>query len=212
MSWTVKSFVLPLVLLYLWRLQEGTQACSCGTTHPQQAFCQADVVIKAKVVGKKVDDDFFKPIKYDIKQTKMFKGPNKNFDAIYTAPTSSLCGVTLAKGVEYLITGRLKSNSSSLHVNLCNFHEPWEKLSATQKKSLVQRYEMGCDCKITHCTSVPCAISSPAECLWTDYLTEKITNGKQAQHFACIKRNDGSCAWYRGAISPKKEFMDIEDP
>ncbi|XP_051905557.1 metalloproteinase inhibitor 2-like [Hippocampus zosterae] len=211
MSRTVKSLVLPLVLLCLWLLHEGAQACSCGAAHPQQGFCQADVVIKAKVVGVKADDDFFKPIKYSIKQTKMFKGPDKNFDAIYTAPTSSLCGVTLAKGVEYLITGSLKSNNS-LHITLCNFLEPWEKLTATQRNSLVQRYEMGCDCKITPCTSIPCTISSPAECLWTDYLTEKITNGKQARHFACIKRNDNSCAWYRGAELPKKKFMDIEDP
>ncbi|XP_061702905.1 metalloproteinase inhibitor 2-like [Syngnathoides biaculeatus] len=205
---TLKVLVLPLVLLCSWKEAQG---CSCAATHPQQAFCQADVVIKAKVVGGKADGDFIKPIKYDIKQTKMFKGPDKDFDAIYTAPTSSLCGVTLAKGIEYLIAGRLESDGS-LHVTLCNFLEPWDVLSATQKKSLVQRYQMGCDCKITRCTSVPCGISSPAECLWTDYLTEKMTNGKQARHFACIMRSDGSCAWYRGAASPKKEFMDIEDP
>ncbi|XP_037112788.1 metalloproteinase inhibitor 2-like [Syngnathus acus] len=204
MIWTVKSFV----LLCLWLLQEGAHACTCGAAHPQQALCHADVVIKAKVVGVMDDGDIFTPIKYNIKQTKMFKGPNKNFDVIYTP---SLCGVTLSKGIDYLISGRVKSNHT-LHVNLCNFLEPWDKLTAAQRSNLVHRYEMGCGCKITYCTSVPCAISSPAECLWTDYLTEGVVFGSQSRHFACVKRNDGSCAWYRGAEYPKKKFMDIEEP
>lgn len=35
-----------------------------------------------------------------------------------------------------------------MHVTLCDFIEPWESTSATQKKSLTQRYSMGCDCKV----------------------------------------------------------------
>ncbi|KAK7939794.1 hypothetical protein WMY93_003120 [Mugilogobius chulae] len=71
---------------------------------------------------------------------------------------------------------------------------------------------MGCDCKITHCTSIPCSTTGQAECLWTDWVIEKSMNGNQARHFSCIKRNDDSCAWYRGSAPPKKDFMDIEDP
>lgn len=41
---------------------------------------------------------------------------------------------------------------------------------------------------------------------------EKKVIGEQAKHFACIKRSDDSCAWYRGSAPPKKDFMDIEDP
>lgn len=37
---------------------------------------------------------------------QMFKGPNQDIDAIYTAPSSAVCGVSLeATGKEYLITG-----------------------------------------------------------------------------------------------------------
>ncbi|MGH0176047.1 UNVERIFIED_CONTAM: hypothetical protein FKN15_007259 [Acipenser sinensis] len=53
---------------------------------------------------------------------------------------------------------------------------------------------------------------SENECLWTDWLTDKSLNGHQAKHFACIKRTDGSCSWYRGGSPPEKEFMDISDP
>lgn len=59
---------------------------------------------------------------------------------------------------------------------------------------------------------IPCYISSPDECLWMDWVTEKSISGHQAKFFACIKRSDGSCAWYRGAAPPKQEFLDIEDP
>lgn len=41
-----------------------------------------------------------------------------------------------------------------MHVTLCDFIEPWEALSATQKKSMPQRYEMGCDCKVRKMISV----------------------------------------------------------
>lgn len=68
------------------------------------------------------------------------------------------------------------------------------------------------DPQITRCISIPCMISGPAECLWTDWVIEKTVNGEQAKHFACIKRSDDSCAWYRGAAQPKKDFLDIEDP
>lgn len=66
--------------------------------------------------------------------------------------------------------------------------------------------------QITRCPMIPCYISSPDECLWMDWVTEKNINGHQAKFFACIKRSDGSCAWYRGAAPPKQEFFDIEDP
>ncbi|KAG9334547.1 hypothetical protein JZ751_007483 [Albula glossodonta] len=102
--------------------------------------------------------------------------------------------------------------SGKMHVTLCDFIVPWETMSPTQKKSLSQRYQMGCECKITRCPSIPCAISAPEECLWTDWVMEKTISGRQANHYACIKRSDGSCAWYRGVAPPKKEFMDVEDP
>lgn len=181
--------------------------------------CSADVVIRAKVVGAQEVDTgnilyghSIKEIKYDIKQIKMFKGPNQEFDAIYTAITSSVCGVTLeTDGTEYLITGELNAEGK-LHISLCEFGMPWEDLSDTQKTSLIQRYEMGCECKIIPCSSIPCTISSPMDCLWTDWVVERTVTGEQAKHYACIKRSDDSCAWYRGAAPPKKDFLDTEDP
>ncbi len=39
--------------------------------------------------------------------------------------------------------------NGKMHVILCDLIMPWESMSATQKKSLSQRYQMGCDCKVS---------------------------------------------------------------
>ncbi|KAF6732519.1 Metalloproteinase inhibitor 2 [Oryzias melastigma] len=220
MTWTTNSCLVTLAVLLVWRAEEIAEACSCSPAHPQQAFCNSDVVIRAKLVGRQEVDagndvygNTIKRIKYDIKQIKMFKGPSHDIDAIYTAPSSALCGVSMDTNgkKEYLITGKLETDGT-MHVTLCDFIDEWEALTATQKKNLIQRYESSCDCKITHCTSIPCVLSSPTECLWTDWVIEKTVKGEQTKHYACIKRNDDSCAWYRGSTPPRKEFLDIEDP
>ncbi|KAL7860258.1 hypothetical protein AOLI_G00166070 [Acnodon oligacanthus] len=214
------SLSAPLLALLLWRLGEVAEACSCAPAHPQQAYCTADVVIRAKVTGQKEvltgSDTYGNPIKkiqYDIKQLKMFKGPSQEISAIFTAPTSAVCGVALESDgkSEYLVTGKLESDGT-VHVTLCDFIVPWNSLTPAQRKGFDVRYETGCGCRIVRCSSVPCSVSDPVECLWTDWITESTVQGPQAQHYTCIKRNDNSCAWYRGAALPKNDFMDIEDP
>lgn len=143
-----------------------------------------------------------------------------------------------------VFSGKAESDGR-MHVTLCDYIMPWDSLSNTQKKSLSQRYQMGCDCKvrrrrkrgsclssvcecahlmweehhdcvvclqIVRCPSLPCEISAPEDCLWTDLIIEKKVYGRQASHYACVKRADGSCSWYRGVALPKKEFLDSEDP
>uniref|UniRef100_A0A8B9M3I5 TIMP metallopeptidase inhibitor 2 n=1 Tax=Accipiter nisus TaxID=211598 RepID=A0A8B9M3I5_9AVES len=71
-------------------------------------------LIRAKAVSaKEVDsgnDIYGNPIKriqYEIKQIKMFKGPDKDIEFIYTAPSTAVCGRLLDTGgkKEYLIAG-----------------------------------------------------------------------------------------------------------
>ncbi|XP_061741203.1 metalloproteinase inhibitor 2-like isoform X1 [Nerophis ophidion] len=183
MSW-MKCCVFPLVLLCMWQLQEGAQACTCPYDHPQTQFCQSDVAIKAKVVSEAAGE-FEYDVTYEIKLTKILKGPIRHYDTICTASSSAACGVTLEKGVEYFVTGQLKSDGS-LRVSSCNYVVPWKSSHDT----LVEHFMMGCDCKITRCSSVPCGIGSPTECLWTN------TFEGQDKQSACIKKSDGSCCWY----------------
>ncbi|CAB1350145.1 unnamed protein product [Coregonus sp. 'balchen'] len=145
------------------------------------------LVIRAKVVGVTVGSN----TKYDIQQIKMFKGPDRVIHAIFTSSSSASCGVTLETNKEYLITGQLNT-AGRMHIITCNFIQYWEDLSGTQKKSLTRRYQSGCDCTIIRCSSLPCPVSTPDECLWTDWLLEDGQSGPQAKNFACLKRSDGS--------------------
>ncbi|XP_019731427.1 metalloproteinase inhibitor 2-like [Hippocampus comes] len=203
MSW--KNFVLPLLLLCLWGpCEEGAQACTCFPMHPQAVYCQADaVVIKAKVVGVTPGTEG-RLTKYDINLIETFKGAEKLFTAIYTGPNPAACGVTLTKGVEYLLMGRPDSNAS-LHVHLCDFYQPWDDLSNKQR-DVLYHYGEGCDCTIKTCFSFPCCMTVPTECLWTDFLP-KMSNGDQAQNFACIKKRGGSCAWYEGVAHNHRDDL-----
>ncbi|XP_078257473.1 metalloproteinase inhibitor 2a [Rhinoraja longicauda] len=220
MSASFISLVATVFVLLVWRVEEIAEACSCAPIHPQQAVCNANVVIKAKVVAQKEvntgDDTYGNPIQkiqYEIKQIKMFKGPEDNIEYIYTAPSSAICGAVLDTSgkKEYLITGKLDEDGK-MFVTLCDFISQWDQLTIMQKKSLIHKYQTECDCKIIRCASTPCYINSRSECLWTDWITEKKIHGTQAKSYACIKRSDNSCAWYNGSTQPKKEFMDAEDP
>ncbi|XP_069786118.1 metalloproteinase inhibitor 2a [Narcine bancroftii] len=220
MSAAISGLVATAFALLALRVEQIAEACSCAPIHPQQAVCNADVVIRAKVIANKQvssgNDIYGNPIQkiqYEIKQTKMFKGPEHNIEYIFTAPSSAVCGVMLdiSGKKEYLITGKLDKDGN-MSITLCDFILKWDMLTLTQKKSLNQRYQMECGCKIVRCPFTPCYISSRSECLWTDWVTEKNVHGRQAKYYTCIKRSDDSCAWYRGVTQPKKEFMDAEDP
>ncbi|POI20004.1 hypothetical protein CIB84_016251 [Bambusicola thoracicus] len=195
----------------------GGCACAPGihpSPHPSIAVIRAKAVSAKEVdSGNDIYGNPIKRIQYEVKQIKMFKGPDQDIEFIYTAPSTAVCGQPLDTGgkKEYLIAGKSEGDGK-MHITLCDLVATWDSLSPTQKKSLNQRYQMGCECKISRCLSIPCFVSSSDECLWTDWAMEKIVGGRQAKHYACIKRSDGSCAWYRGMAPPKQEFLDIEDP
>uniref|UniRef100_A0A8K9X9E0 Tissue inhibitor of metalloproteinases 2 n=1 Tax=Oncorhynchus mykiss TaxID=8022 RepID=A0A8K9X9E0_ONCMY len=115
---------------------------------------------------------------------------------VYTYDDKSVLGCISV----FMLQGKLKTGRMS--ITLCGYNPPWEDLSAAQKNSLTHRYQSGCDCKVCVCAGnysnyyIPVYTSDT--CLWTDLGTD---NG---QNLACIKRQDGSCAWYKGIALPKK--------
>lgn len=66
--------------------------------------------------------------------------------------------------------------------------------------------------QINTCYTVPCASTGEHECLWTDWLLDNSLNGEQARQYACIRRSDTTCSWYRGGPPPEKDFLDLADP
>ncbi|XP_057673573.1 metalloproteinase inhibitor 2-like isoform X2 [Corythoichthys intestinalis] len=105
-------------------------------------------------------------------------------------------GVTTGRNITDFVVNKIKYDvklikdwDGFLQVDQCGFVRPWSDLSAMQRKGLSQTYKTGCNCKITRCTSIPCG-SGFSECLWPDSL--------MFQNFACVEKNDGSCAWFSG--------------
>ncbi|XP_031361833.2 metalloproteinase inhibitor 4 isoform X2 [Lonchura striata] len=143
--------------------------CACAFKSLSLSLSLSLPVIRAKISSEKVvpasDDplDTHKMIRYEIKQIKMFKGFEKLKDVqyVYTPFDSSLCGVKLEANnkKQYLLTGQILNDGKVL-IHLCNYIEPWDDLSLSQKKSLNQRYQMGCGCK----SPDKCPASAPVCC------------------------------------------------
>ncbi|XP_022045031.1 metalloproteinase inhibitor 3 [Acanthochromis polyacanthus] len=196
------------------QVHQLTEGCSCALTHPQDAFCNSDIVIRAKVVGKKLlRDGPFGTMRYTVKQMKMYKGFDKvqHVQHIYTDASESLCGVKFdINKYQYLITGRVYDGK--VYTGLCNFNERWERLSLAQKKGINHRYQLGCNCRIKPCHYLPCFVTSKNECLWTDMLSHFGYPGYQSRHYACIQQKEGYCSWYRGMTARDKTTINATDP
>lgn len=204
-----------VVLLGTWSLGYwGAEACTCSPTHPQEAFCNSDIVIRARVVGKKlVKEGPYGTLIYTIKQMKMYRGFTKmpHVQYIHTEASESLCGVKLeVNKYQYLLTGRIFDGK--VYIGLCNFVERWDQLTISQRKGLNYRYHLGCNCKIKTCYYPPCFVSSKNECVWTDMAASFGYPGHQSKHYACIRQKGGSCSWYRGWAPPDKTIINATDP
>ncbi|MEQ2258248.1 Metalloproteinase inhibitor 4 [Xenotaenia resolanae] len=109
-----------VVLLLLAGMDEVVEGCSCHPAHPQQLFCSAEIVIRAKISGEKIvspsnsSSPYMKMIQYEIKMIKMFKGFDraKDIQYVYTPVFSSLCGVKLDSNNKagYLLSGTVSSH------------------------------------------------------------------------------------------------------
>ncbi|XP_030049754.1 metalloproteinase inhibitor 1 [Microcaecilia unicolor] len=181
-----------------------SEACSCFPAHPQTAYCNGGVVIKARFVGAtKVNlnnrtSEELGWIQYEIKVGKIFKGFDLITDLqfLYTPSEESLCGYThlsTNKSEEFVIIGNMIDGK--VRISSCGFIRPWDELSASQKRGIMQIYKNGCNCTIVPCLSMPCSINGDTECLWTDRLISRSWKAYQTQHNACLPQSSGTCTW-----------------
>ncbi|XP_043936236.1 metalloproteinase inhibitor 1 [Protopterus annectens] len=193
-----------------------SDACSCAPMHPQTAFCYSDVVIRAKIMSVKSvsfpnsTSLFHDCLEYGIKQTKMYKGFDlvQDVEFVYTAPDDGRCGFTHnpnSTREQFVISGRMREGR--VVITSCDFIEPWNRLTSGQKKGLMHTYKTACDCNITPCYSLPCAVNSQKECLWTDGLIKRSWYDDQYHNFACVHHGTGTCIWERQKSRVSRKSM-----
>ncbi|XP_039631573.1 metalloproteinase inhibitor 4-like [Polypterus senegalus] len=195
-----------LALLVTLLFGGQSNACSCGPQHPQTAFCHSDIVIKGKIIQREQvttgnANEGSEWIRYEIKQTKMFKGFEKATDVqyLYTPHDGGLCGFEPTDDVldnqKELVIAGMMGEDGRVSVSVCSFIQPWANLTSSQKRGIMFTYKNHCNCKISPCQFVPCALSSEQECLWTDGLFTRSWDHVQAQQYACVKQDNGVCGW-----------------
>ncbi|XP_006036368.1 metalloproteinase inhibitor 1 [Alligator sinensis] len=168
-----------------------TSACSCAPQHPQSAYCQADLVLRARFMGlsQASSNASASYVRYEIKTSKVLKGPVSGQDLRYleTPTLESLCGYQHAaplRGEEYVVAASFEDGRAT--VTSCSFIQPWAELSLGQHRGLMQAYEKGCHCQVLPCQALPCTVTSDSQCLWMDRLSGHGWQGTQAQRFACL--------------------------
>ncbi|XP_066436096.1 metalloproteinase inhibitor 1 [Eleutherodactylus coqui] len=189
-----------VVLMILGCLSQEAWSCTCGPRHPQSVFCDSPVVFRGKFIGQKDCAEREHWTEFEVKATKIIKAP-KEFDDIqfvYSPKMESLCGYqhpSSNKSEEFLVAGSIVDEK--VYINSCSFVVPWATLTLGQKRGFLQVYAKHCDCQVKQCFSVPCAVDSPLQCLWTDPLMRRksVYASHQATTWACVNKGDNMCIW-----------------
>ncbi|XP_078369478.1 metalloproteinase inhibitor 3-like isoform X2 [Oculina patagonica] len=141
------------------------EACSCKTGHPQERFCFADFVIRAKVLSQEEKNDS-RVFNLEILQT--FKGASRVnqtegihqvngsgqgslFAKAFSEKDEGACGVFLTSGTLYLLGGYIGLKifrKNKLELDLCSLHEEWSRVTPSQRKGVSRIYGQNCECKI----------------------------------------------------------------
>ncbi|XP_015511793.1 tissue inhibitor of metalloproteinase [Neodiprion pinetum] len=173
------------------------EACSCQYSHPQTHFCQAEFVILARVM-KHIPGDSYETA-YRVKIHKKFKLSHEaerslKDGLLYTASSDGMCGVSLQRGLTYVISGHVSDGKPRF--NLCGLVMPWPKVSPRQRKGFRMLYHHNCVCSIQytawHNKGAALANGARKQCLWES------TPGPQdcqEQHGLCMKGPAG-CSWF----------------
>ncbi|XP_064632874.1 metalloproteinase inhibitor 3-like [Lineus longissimus] len=218
-------------LLILYGLVVYAESCSCQQSHPQDQYCKADFVIKARVkgneklytkyLGKNYETgekiSYRRPYqqRYTVKIMKIYKGEdvlkNVSKQHLITALNGAMCGVSLQQGTKYVIMGSIEKGK--MHTDLCQFNQRWSSLNGRERKSLNSYGKQCKQCEIQVCYRTDCKADNTSNiCSWDQ------------QHYArdcylssvCTKHDKDTCRWsknsYFRACYKKKKRAYLSEP
>ncbi|KAJ6652980.1 hypothetical protein lerEdw1_010249 [Lerista edwardsae] len=165
--------------------------CMCKPRHPQDEYCSAGFVVKAKIVGSSLERDLKR---FEIRTTEVFKGPPAKQDLrflYYIANEKSACGYTdPTPGEEYLVAGIISGKEAWIF--LCTLTQPWSALSPELQRGISLYYRKGCSkCSVVDRYSG--LVGSPPEniCWWDE------NSSGRTKTLACLPKSGSpdACSW-----------------
>ncbi|XP_022098796.1 metalloproteinase inhibitor 2-like [Acanthaster planci] len=197
--------ILPFIMAY-------AEASECRK-HPQQYVCDADFVIKGKILSRTSAQDWLNPkicvARYNVNITAIFKGiqfvatENQYIHGIRES-CNEKGGLDI--GDKYIITGYQSDNK--LKSGDCQWIVKWSSLTKLQQQALIHdAYTDNCDyCQISrfafrafNSLQRPEAVGDTCS---YDFSSE---NGqKQRQKMSCLRRGTSqNCSWMRNDLYEK---------
>lgn len=188
--------LLAILALVMVASLPATNACSCLPQHPQTAYCESEYVIVAQVLRQTASKNHMDAYKIAIKKEYKMSDEARQLlrnGKLYTASSSSVCGITLEPNKLYAIA------ADSDEVGLCDFIRPYSELSIVEKRGLAGIYRKGCRCKINQ----PGGYKSQrvASCNWTPFAAK---GNCETSYGSCVPagivKEDGTpikCHWRR---------------
>ncbi|XP_033106529.1 metalloproteinase inhibitor 2-like [Anneissia japonica] len=203
------SLVLFSSFLILFFGAKQGDGCNCFPVHPQQQFCDADFVIRGRIVGKK---DSFSPlnnqldsgdnyIDYNVTVERIFKGHRymkiqTNID-ITAAKEERSCAVNdLNVRDTYLFAGKGKK---VFQIKSCDWVVRYKKLSRKQRQGVRHMYKQYCNsCNISPCyDQTSCNQADSNTCMW-DLSSMKYGDiDCESIYSRCLRTTEGTCKWLK---------------
>jgi len=173
----------------------GVDGCSCIKRHPQEHYCTADFVVLAHV-KRIVQSNAKYNLAYKVRIKKEFKVTEQGraalaYGRILTPSHDASCGIRLKPGRRYVLSGTI--NQGKPWINLCNWHEEWDRMTSVQRKGFRKLYERECDCKVMECHwwGGRCP-STTSACVWRTAFDKFDCQG---EHSICVRNDDATCRW-----------------
>lgn len=158
MTRTMNDLLYAVTLSMIIACLSSCQACSCSKTDPQEAFCHAQFVIRAKVLSHGLVTENNKTRVYNLRIQKVYKGEeNLNqtddirpygshqrslFAKAYTPVSGARCGVKLDNNTLYLLSGTIRRRK--LQLSLCKWFLSWSTITSRQRKGIRGSYAKNC--------------------------------------------------------------------
>ncbi|KAL9973211.1 hypothetical protein ACROYT_G019632 [Oculina patagonica] len=191
---------------FLLAVAASSEACSCMPFHPQEGFCAADFVVRAKVLSQEIQGE---SLVISLRILKTYKGASELnqtegiqvygsrqrslFAKAYTPKESGICAVDwLTNDTVYLISGKIINAKLRLH--LCSsWVEEWSQVTQRQRVGVRRFYAPNCGCQISPCYGNHCPKLSG--CRLSQYMNPR-GNDCEWRHSYCLKNADGTaCSW-----------------